>query len=340
MADRTLQILPGGQSAAPYTYTVPASSEFMLSAVRAIFDGSGSASAWLPAVQIVSDAGVVMVEALGSSVAAGGSADASFFHLRRVGGGAVSNIYPNVVQTVGTLGTLRGYWRLGETAAPFHDTSGWVNGPTTMNKIENGTDYTTHVGGGLPPGVDDGALQLNAPVNGGDYAASASNAIWAGVQASFTVAAWVKPFPSVSNWRGGIFSNNGVFVDFPSHEEGWCLEGNWSGGTVQGRLTRANNNNTLSAAYTIPTNAWSSLIGTYDGTNIRLYVNSILRATQADNRVQAADAIGAPTVGFIAYRPAAVTSGQFYGVIDEVSYWGEVFDQTKVDALYAAGVAN
>lgn len=78
MADRTLQILPGGQSPAPFVYKIPPSTSFTLLGVEASFDGSAAGSAWLPCVQLVSDAGVVMSYALGESVAAGDSASVSF----------------------------------------------------------------------------------------------------------------------------------------------------------------------------------------------------------------------------------------------------------------------
>lgn len=89
MADRTVQILPGGQSAAPFTYTVPASTSFTLLAVRAVFDGSGAAGNFVPLVQLVSDAGVVMAQRKGDSVTAGASADVTFapFDRSASGGG-------------------------------------------------------------------------------------------------------------------------------------------------------------------------------------------------------------------------------------------------------------
>lgn len=77
-ADRTQQILPGGQSAAPFSYTVPASFAFSLLGVRATFDGASAAGAFLPCVQLVSDSGQVMAQSVGSSVAAGDSADVTF----------------------------------------------------------------------------------------------------------------------------------------------------------------------------------------------------------------------------------------------------------------------
>lgn len=64
---------------APKDYDVPGAQEFVLRAVIASFDGSASASAWQPALQLLSPAGDVMWTAVNPSVAAAGSADASWF---------------------------------------------------------------------------------------------------------------------------------------------------------------------------------------------------------------------------------------------------------------------
>lgn len=85
MADA--QILAAGQSSSPLDYTVPNAQEIVLNAVRAVFDGTGAAGNFLPCVTVVSDGGFEVASAIGSVVAAGGSADASFFPGVGVGAG-------------------------------------------------------------------------------------------------------------------------------------------------------------------------------------------------------------------------------------------------------------
>lgn len=77
MADT--QVLVAGQGAAPLDYTVPNAQEILLKVCRATFDGSGAGAAFIPLIELVSDGGVVVADAVGQSVAAGASADASFF---------------------------------------------------------------------------------------------------------------------------------------------------------------------------------------------------------------------------------------------------------------------
>jgi len=79
VASADVQILGSGAKAAPLDYTLPLGSELLLKAVRADFDGSAAATAFLPALEIISDAGhSVGLYPTDVAVAAGGSASVSF----------------------------------------------------------------------------------------------------------------------------------------------------------------------------------------------------------------------------------------------------------------------
>lgn len=73
-------------SGAPKDYPVPASQEVLLKAVIAHIDGSGAAGAFLPALQLLDPSGNVMWTATQAAVAAGASAECSWFP--HVGGGS------------------------------------------------------------------------------------------------------------------------------------------------------------------------------------------------------------------------------------------------------------
>lgn len=75
------QILRAAVAEQASEYTLPDAASFTLKAVNADFDGSVAGSAYLPAVEIVSDSGHVIARAVdpGVSVGAGDSAEASFF---------------------------------------------------------------------------------------------------------------------------------------------------------------------------------------------------------------------------------------------------------------------
>lgn len=78
MADVT--ILAPGTSSAPLDYPVGNAQEIILRSLKASFDGTGAAAAFLPAVQIISPSGTVLGTYItDTSVAAGASADVSWF---------------------------------------------------------------------------------------------------------------------------------------------------------------------------------------------------------------------------------------------------------------------
>lgn len=77
MADQ--QLRASQTSAAPLSYTVPGAAEIILKALRATFDGTAAASAFLPAIEIIAPGGASCgVFPTDTVVAAGGSADVSF----------------------------------------------------------------------------------------------------------------------------------------------------------------------------------------------------------------------------------------------------------------------
>lgn len=88
MADA--QILAAGVASAPLSYVIPNAQELTLRAVNADFDGSATASPYVPVVEIISDAGIVIARCpLSSTIAAAGSAEVSWFP--GLGGGGVTS---------------------------------------------------------------------------------------------------------------------------------------------------------------------------------------------------------------------------------------------------------
>lgn len=79
MASNEVAILVSGSEPAPLAYTVPSAQEVQPLCCNAIFDGSGAAGPFLPAIEIVSDAGYIIGRVpCSTSVAAGASAEVTF----------------------------------------------------------------------------------------------------------------------------------------------------------------------------------------------------------------------------------------------------------------------
>lgn len=334
MSDYTFQIQGVPTGAAPLDYKVSGDQKFNLTAIRALFDGTSAATAFLPCVQILSPAGTVMVETIGTSVVGGGSADASFFPLRRQTS-ATALGFAQTVSTIATANTLRGYWRLGEVAAPFADTSGWSGGPTNLTISGAGPAPTTHVPGALTGAQDDGAVQLNGAAGTGEYLAAGGGAVNTGINTSWSIMAWIKPTSSAASWLAGIYLNAAPSA---GQYNGWALLGNWSAGNFDVRVNRYINNSRVTAAVPLSFGIWTFVVATYDGATIRLYTNGLLSATAADARADTFDPYFNVALG-VAFADPSATNGTFLGVLDEVAIWGTVLSLSQIQTLYAASFA-
>lgn len=180
-----------GDANTPVSYTVPNAAEIIPKAITALFDGSGAAGTFLPAVEIVSDGGVVVSRTKAeSSVSAGGSAEVTFApFLRRQGGGSKSAGGPaqwaSLRVVYATPPTVAPFPSAGNQIAPFDfgdvyfetsDTSVFaVNvashaaGGLAIELTPGSTDYVTQIqfgvgvdepGGGLPTALDPSTINL------------------------------------------------------------------------------------------------------------------------------------------------------------------------------------
>jgi hypothetical protein len=103
MPSGTLYVPLAGDGFAPQAYTVPGTVELDLTAVRADFDGSGASGDFFPVVEILDSSGNIMAQAVGSTVAAGGSASVTFAPFLRsaaaaAGGGIQFDTQPQAGQ--------------------------------------------------------------------------------------------------------------------------------------------------------------------------------------------------------------------------------------------------
>lgn len=102
MADAS--ILDPTVAAAPKQYLISGSQELLIKSITASFDGTAAAVPWVPAIQLLDSANeIIGTYPLDASVAAGGTADVSFFPGVKVsgssGGGGITNAVEQVNQT-------------------------------------------------------------------------------------------------------------------------------------------------------------------------------------------------------------------------------------------------
>jgi hypothetical protein len=148
---------------------------------------------------------------------------------------------------------------------------------------------------------------------------------------AITVEAWIKPVA----FGSGYWSNNIVdktyYAGVGMQNYGYVLR---CGGT--GQLDFAIGNSTSgwfdspSANSALTTGSWQHVAATYDGTNIKLYINGTLVKTTAQTHSISANTITPLAIGDA--DPASVGTGRFFnGNIDEVRIWSTTRTQAQIE---------
>lgn len=142
---------------------------------------------------------------------------------------------------------------------------------------------------------------------------------------NITISAWVNPDASQTSTivsKHSSSSDNQGRLSLASNTPSFTIT---TGGTQR----------TATAGSAISSSSWSHIVGTYDGTTARLFVNGVQAGTSAATGAIATNAL-AWTVG----RDANASSNYFNGVIDEVKVLNRALALNEIDAEYDAGVAG
>lgn len=315
------QIQVAGQSAAPLSYTVPNAIEAALLCVNANIDGSGASGSFLGTVEIVSDGGLIVARCpCFTTIAAGGSAEISWFRLRQTTSvTAPTTTYENLILT--TPGLVL-YWKLDETSGVVvtdsldsHD-GVYVGAPTL----------------GVPPLADVKAITLD-----GTVPQTAELNVWPatimGIQANgqMTIESWIKTtavaggYVAVSDTQdaGGRFFQFGV--DGLGRPRFSIFGTDASGHTVTGVTSLVDGAN-------------HHFVGTFDGTALSVWVDGVLDATV--NPAMGGFPLAALNHGF--WVGARWTQGLGYdnpytGTVDEIALYDTALDATTIAQHNAAG---
>lgn len=232
--------------------------------------------------------------------------------------------YPQVV----LADSPASYWRLGELRrnASAGDSAGSVTG------TYGGVNYSGANGTitGLPlPGC---AGPIQGDANTAQYFDIArQNLVDLGNTYGFTgvtpfsAEAWVQPLALSSTWNIVISKVGNNANGF----QGWQIVVHNDGSAQFFRSLNGVQKTAQSATGAVPTNTWSHLVGTYDGTTSRLYINGALAASIADTQSLVATTFHT----FIANDGGA---NYFTGSIAEVAVYNTALSATRIAAHYNA----
>ncbi len=208
--------------------------------------------------------------------------------------------------------SLIGYWPMDEgTGTVAYDVSGNGNNGT-LSRTATGT-LPTWVGGKFGSSV-----QLNGSNNWIDC----GNAPIFDLTSQVTLAAWVYPARAAATGHECYITKGDLTYTLKEASTSGNVEMNiynagWHTATLTGR-TAADNN------------TWYHLAGTFDGSNIKLYLNGAVAATTAWSGT-----IATSTTNVCIGRDGAPSAGQRYysGRIDDVRIYNRALTETEVAGL-------
>ncbi|MEY2409938.1 MAG: hypothetical protein QOF48_2608, partial [Verrucomicrobiota bacterium] len=211
-----------------------------------------------------------------------------------------------------------GYWRLNENSGTIAANLG--TGGSSLNAVYTGSP-TLGTAGPRPPAFNGFEPNNNAPTLNGASSYIAGPPSLLSARSAFTVGGWIFPTATPAA-RTGLFGQNDC-VEF-GFISGTTLEC-WtpSGGSVTG------------VPYPFPLNQWHHVVGTADGTNIRIYVDGQVAGTGGTATANYGSSSFNFNIGGGGVQDAA---GNFFpGLIDEVVAYNRALSASEILSLYRAG---
>jgi glucose/arabinose dehydrogenase len=206
------------------------------------------------------------------------------------------------------------HWRLGETSGSLADDAVGSN---------NGT-YTGGVSQGAPSLLV-GDPNPAASFDGTNDEVTVPNASALNPTGQITVAAWIRP----DAWG----TNNRRILQKHTADTQYLLRTTQSGSRLEFRV-----GGKTAFTNTLPSTGQAHfVVGTYDGSRIKLYVDNVLVSNRAGTGPIPVEAGGLS----IGSKPGSVVAGdRFDGTIDEVSVHNVALTATQVDQLWEAGTGT
>lgn len=216
------------------------------------------------------------------------------------------------------------YWKLDESSGNAADSVG-------ANTLTN-NNSSTYVSALINNGVS---------LNGSTQTLSVASDLGI-TSGNWSVSTWIKPssLPSSDTSAGAFGGNCFCFVNKDNATNNviiylYLLRI----GGIQTIAVNRQKQNTANAAveytFTTPTNSFTHVAGTYNGTTLTLYVNGASVGTPLATSGTGASG-GADQTGIGAYISGA--SAYFPGIVDETGIWSRALTSNEITSLYNTGV--
>lgn len=172
---------------------------------------------------------------------------------------------------------------------------------------------------------------------------SASDALSLRATNGLTLEAWVNPISFMNPTPQTIISKFDMPFSTPASPQSAYLLGFTNNGRLFFTVSTtgsARTNATLVTAQTLPTNQWSFVVATYEGTALRIYLNGIL-AAQTNYSADIFPGTAPLGLGAIFLNAQASDAiWPFTGLLDEASLYNRALTDTEILALYNADLVG
>ncbi len=139
---------------------------------------------------------------------------------------------------------------------------------------------------------------------------------------TITISAWVYQREQGSSW-------NGIVSKTDSNTNGWEIRTMQAGSNnIQCRILNGSDGG---PSTTLTNKVWSHVVGTYDGSIIRLYVNGVQKSTAPQNGI--ATNSRSLSIGKLAYANLF-----FNGTIDEVAVFNVALTENDITSIMTKGL--
>ena len=143
---------------------------------------------------------------------------------------------------------------------------------------------------------------------------------------SFTISAWVFDTHASGGDYSAIYSANNVTI--------WFGVRNNSSGFVRLHINGSPYVDTPSGSFSSPSNQWLHLVGSWDGTNAKIYINGVSQTLTTSGTPSNPSAQANPTIGI---NDSNFGLNQWTGYLANVAVWDKALSDDDTLAIYNSG---